>query len=258
MGANGVASLPYCSTSISLSATAHISYPPYLTGVRQMISRFLRSLGVVQSPSDSGNGGASVDVKHDKLQRRFTAVYQKNMWMDDESRSGPGSRRDSGSVLHTLETLDRIVFEHGIQSINDIPCGDFNWIDQFLRKHPEISYHGFDIVRDAIEANRLKAPHYKFDVLNIVCEVAPYADLILCKDLLNHLTHTHVFNALENFKRSGARLLLASNNFSYENEELATNGAAASRHLDILAEPFSVQEPIWHSGYLGLWDLTKM
>jgi hypothetical protein len=76
-----------------------------------------------------------VDISNDSpinLQRRFSKVYEQNLWGDSESRSGPGSRRDSGQAVHAISVLNRLCSEHGISSISDIPCGDFNWFHDFL------------------------------------------------------------------------------------------------------------------------------
>lgn len=192
------------------------------------------------------------------LRRRFSIVYRKNLWNDDESRSGPGSRRDSGSVSATLDALEHIAREYKIGTLNDIPCGDFNWIDQFLARHESISYHGFDVVPELIEDNRNRASKYRFDHLDITYQVPPRADLILCKDLLNHLRFSDVERALHNFYRSGSRLILASNNFGYKNKELGIFLPHGSRHLDITSKPFSVPAPIWQTHYLGLWYVEDL
>ncbi len=190
------------------------------------------------------------------LQGRFARFYRMNYWRDPESRSGPGSRRDSGSVQATIEALRMAVRMHDVRSIADIPCGDFNWMPLFLEAWPELRYQGFDIVPQLIADNRARYPERRFEVLDITRSVPPRADLILCKDLLNHLCHADVRAALSNMRRSNARLLLASNNFGHANTDMARLGLRGSRHLDITQPPFDVPAPIWHTHYLGLWRLT--
>lgn len=192
------------------------------------------------------------------LAQRFSDVYQQNMWEDDESRSGPGSRLDSGSVATSIETLDVVITENRVSSLNDIPCGDFNWIWKVLEKHPKVSYRGFDIVPELIEQNRTKAPDVSFQLLDITKEAPPYADLVFCKDLLNHLIFEDVNRVICNISRSGSSLLLVSNNFGWKNVELKTNIGGSSRHLDITQPPFDMPRPIWKSHYLGLWDLNEV
>jgi hypothetical protein len=189
------------------------------------------------------------------LQERFTRFYRTNAWSDPETRSGPGSRRDSGQVRDAIEALRGAVEAHGVRSIADIPCGDFNWMPIFLDAAPDVEYRGFDIVPQLIAENRARYPGRRFDALDVTREVPPRADLIFCKDLLNHLCHEDVAAALENMRRSGARLLLASNNFGHPNVDLPRLGPRGSRHLDIMGPPFAAPNPIWRTHYLGLWRL---
>lgn len=187
------------------------------------------------------------------LRDRFTRFYRTNYWCDPESRSGPGSRRDSGSVQAVLDALRMAVAMHGVRSVADIPCGDFNWMPLFLAECPGLDYQGFDIVPEIVADNTARHPARRFACLDITREVPPAADLILCKDLLNHLCHADVAAALANMRRSGARLLLASNNFGHANVELPRLGARGSRHLDIMSPPFGAPPPLWRTHYLGLW-----
>lgn len=188
----------------------------------------------------------------------FTYVYEANVWADTESRSGIGSRRDSPCVESALEVLEMVYQDHGIRTISDIPCGDFNWMPQFLAKYPDIDYHGYDIVSPLIKRNRATHPEFKFDVFNIAESIPPKTDLILCKDLLNHLCFEDVNRALSNMKASGSTWLIASNNFEHHNVELDTHFAGASRHLDICLAPLNYPAPVWRTHYLGLWRLADL
>lgn len=189
---------------------------------------------------------------------RFARYYETNYWRDPESRSGPGSRRDSGQVQDALAALTMMVCEHDVRSMADIPCGDFNWMPLFLEAWPSVDYQGFDIVPAAIADNRARHPGRRFEVLDITREVPPRVDLIFCKDLLNHLCHDDVRAALGNMRRSGSRFLIASNNFGVANVELPPLGRTNSRHLDITAPPFDAPPPIWNTHYLGLWRLADL
>jgi hypothetical protein len=192
------------------------------------------------------------------LQGRFKAVYQQNMWRDGESRSGPGSRRDSDCVLAALQALNMAYDQHGVRSISDIPCGDFNWIGAFLNARPDITYCGYDIVPELIAANNAAYAGKPFTLLNIAKDIPPKADLIFCKDLLNHLNYNDIRSALANMKASGSTWLLASNNFDQRNEELPSNFGGSSRLLDICAEPLNYAAPVWNTHYLGLWRLADL
>jgi hypothetical protein len=206
-----------------------------------------------------------VDVSNDSpinLQRRFSKVYKQNLWGDSESRSGPGSRRDSGQAVHAISVLNRLCSEHGISSISDIPCGDFNWFHDFLYPNPGISYTGYDIVPDLITRNR-RIFRYNFDLLDVSSQIPPPADLIFCKDLFNHLIYRSIANSLLNMIASKSKFLLVSNNFNYiENVDLIDNVNTqtehGSRHFDLTLAPFYFPTPIWNDHYLGFWLLADL
>jgi len=149
--------------------------------------------------------------------------------------------------------------EFNIGTISDIPCGDFNWIEQFLDSRPELQYAGYDIVEQIVKKNRDRFRNRSFAVLNIVDETPSQTDLIFCKDLLNHLNYADVCKAISRMKASGSIFLLASNNFGLENEELPRGwNGGESRLLDIVAEPLNFAPPIWNTHYLGLWRLADL
>lgn len=196
------------------------------------------------------------------LERRFTKVYENNLWGDPESRSGPGSRRDSGQAVHSINVLNRLCSEYRISSISDIPCGDFNWFHDFLYPNPSILYTGYDIVPNLIKRNR-RIFRYNFELLDIASQVPGPADLIFCKDLFNHLIYRSIANSLLNMIASQSKFLLASNNFNYiENVDLTDNIGTqtehGSRHFDLMLAPFNFPQPIWNDHYLGLWVLADI
>lgn len=189
---------------------------------------------------------------------RFTRVFETRRWATGESVSGPGSDHGSGSVEHTARLLHRFIPELGIGSIADIPCGDFHWMGDVLSAHPEIRYAGYDIVEPLIARNWRSHPGRAFAVLDIVTEVPPPADLILCKDLVNHLYEADVRAALRNMVASGSTWLLITSNTGYENLELEMLAPGASRELDLVAPPYDLPPPVYGDHYLSLWRMEDV
>jgi len=57
---------------------------------------------------------------------KFTAIYKRNLWNNEESPSGGGSTvRRTIKIRHLLPGLLRL---YNIKSICDAGCGDFNWM----------------------------------------------------------------------------------------------------------------------------------
>lgn len=192
------------------------------------------------------------------LGTRFTEVYEKRLWLSEESVSGSGSERESGAVRHSLDLLNRFTDELQIRSMADIPCGDFNWMPLFLDRHPEVDYVGYDVVPALIAENRARFPGRRFEVLDITLKAPAQADLIFCKDMFNHLTTNDIWSALENMVASKPKYLMLTTNKGFENVELEPTEAHASRYLDLQAAPFSLPEPQYGDHYLMIWSCEQV
>lgn len=185
--------------------------------------------------------------------RRFSEVYDHGLWGSTESASGVGSERGSGQVEHSIKILDHFTHELRLRSIADIPCGDFNWMPQFLEWHPGLRYVGYDVVPHLISTNRERHPGVQFRWLDITQGRPAKADLIFCKDLLNHLSEADVWRALENMVASGAKYLLLTTNRGFDNVDLSPDQPHASRHLNLETEPYSLAGAIHGDHYLLLF-----
>ena len=196
----------------------------------------------------------------------FARIYAQNEWgQDGESRSGPGSTRSRGeSIRQPLIDLFR---EYGIASLLDAPCGDFNWIP-LVTEHLR-TYVGVDIVRDMIERNAalFADEKHRFLCRDITRDELPEADAILCRDALVHLSYEDIRATIANFKRSGARYLLATS-FAHTrpNVDCRTGGF---RPVNLQIAPFGFPDPVAripdtpHSApdagkFLCLWELEGL
>ena len=189
---------------------------------------------------------------------RFTAVFETKRWAVGDSVSGPGSDRGSGQVEHSLRVLNAVCDDFDIRSIADIPCGDCNWIGDLLEARPGIDYVGYDIVENLLAGNREKFPGRRFELLDIVVEAPPAADLIFCKDLVNHLFEADVWKALANMAASGSRWLLITSNAGYENVDLELRTPGSSRELDLATAPYALPDPVTSDHYLALWRMEDV
>ena len=82
-------------------------------------------------------------------ERIFTHYYQINRWGDDESVSGAGSNLQQTAEVRRV--LPGLLAELGVQSLLDVPCGDFNW----LKLVPlDVDYIGGDIVAELVARNQ--------------------------------------------------------------------------------------------------------
>ena len=145
-----------------------------------------------------------------------------------------------GSLMETTSEvrawLPKIIAEHGIRSIADVPCGDAFWM-----QHVPLNgcgYVGYDLLQDVL-ALAPKGREYR--ALNAIEAVPERADLIVCRDFLVHLTYAHALRVLANFRASGARWLAVNTFPRVVNAELAQSHPGWGwRPLNIEAAPFSL------------------
>lgn len=200
------------------------------------------------------------------LQEHFSRIYQENIFGGEESRSGEGSSLTQTEKLR--QDLPGLFRELGIKNLLDAPCGDFHWMRHV--NLGQISYLGIDIVSELIEANRaaygdaLRA----FDHLNLINDVLPAVNLILCRDCLVHLSNADVKKALTNFKNSGSSYLLTTT-FANQTENKDLRGCW--RPLNLEKPPFNLPKPLrlinegctecngaYADKCLGLWRLEDI
>ena len=195
------------------------------------------------------------------IEQVFSDIYRNNSWADPESVSGRGSTLARTTVIRS--ELPALLAELGARSLLDAPCGDFNWM-----RHVDlgrIDYTGADVVPELIAQNRSRygSAGRHFVVLDITKDEVPRADLILCRDCFIHLSFKHTRAAVDNFKRSGSTLLLATTHANArENTDIESGGG---HFVNLRLPPFNFPEPLRLitedpelGKCLGLWRLKDL
>ena len=171
---------------------------------------------------------------------KFTNVYQKNLFKGNESRSGEGSNMLQTSIIR--REIPLLLKEFKIKSLIDAPCGDFFWMREV--ELPVERYIGVDIVKEIAENNHKNYGNKQiiFMKLNIIKNVIPMADMILCRDCLVHLSFKQGIKVIKNFKKSGSKYLLITTFVNrLSNNEL---GKGLWRTINIEKPPFNFPNPI--------------
>ena len=173
------------------------------------------------------------------MRRTFTEIWSNNTYGNTETRSGPGSTLKATKSLSTW--LRKMLPSLGVNIMVDAGCGDAAWISQLV-KILDI-YIGIDIVDEQIDTNlrvHLGNPKMFFRAGDIVSDLLPKCDLILCRDTLTHLSDAVVGNALDNFRRSGATFLMATHFPQIAPRDIETG---KWRPLNLENAPFSLGKP---------------
>jgi hypothetical protein len=191
----------------------------------------------------------------------FTKIYENRLWQGSESVSGNGS--GDAATENVRSMLPGLVSNVNAQSLLDAPCGDFNWMKDIHL--PIERYYGVDIVDDLIAENQRRFGNQSrsFIKLDLIRDRLPETEFILCRHLFIHLPFRDCFRTLSNFRRSGARHLLITNQVNVaENTEILFTGSF--RPLNLLLPPFNFPEPIMtipddhQDTNLSLFDLTVL
>jgi len=195
-----------------------------------------------------------------EVEQVFTNVYDNNWWWTGETHSGCGSNLYQTQLIR--QEIPRIIKKYDIQSILDIPCGDFHWMQYVALGIP---YIGADIVKELVIANQEKYQNElrEFIHLDVISDTLPQVDLILCRDCLVHLSNEKIWQALRNIKKSGSKYLLATTyNQITVNHDIPTG---SWRKLNLMIAPFNFSKPlfVYNEGYEGdkclvMWKIEDL
>ena len=131
---------------------------------------------------------------------KFAQIYKNNLWNNEESWSGGGS-----TVSRTTEIkaqLPELFRRKEIVTFCDAGCGDFNWMR--CVDLSGVQYLGVEIVRELVEVNRRKYGSDKIAFMegDVCQDILPTSDLILCREVLFHLSFQEILQAVKNFKKN--------------------------------------------------------
>jgi hypothetical protein len=180
--------------------------------------------------------GTEADVGD--MQETFQHIYAANAW---QYGSGYGSLPQN-TVGYRL-FLQKFVRERHVRSVLDVGCGD--WQFSRLMDWNGIDYLGVDIVPSVIEQDTDK---YATDGIRFqqgsATEELPTADLLVIREVLQHLPYGAIFAFLQKNALSGRyRFVLMSNEMNHPGElntDAKAGGQVPARGLDLSAPPFNV------------------
>jgi len=162
------------------------------------------------------------------LHSTFETIYRRSVW-----GGGSGAGSDLRNTVVYLAYIQHLLDRFAVRSVVDLGCGDWRF-----SRHLDLggrSYLGVDIVASVIEANAAAYgnDNTRFLTADVTAFDIPNCDLLLCKDVLQHLSNANVQVIL---KRShAARHAVFTNDYHPLNED-CLNGD--TRPLDITREPF--------------------
>jgi 2-polyprenyl-3-methyl-5-hydroxy-6-metoxy-1,4-benzoquinol methylase len=171
----------------------------------------------------------------------FSRIYEKGIWGKDQNGNGTsGSGLTVESAMEYIVFLNKFIRTNNIKTIVDIGCGDWGvmkYIDL-----TEVDYLGLDVVPFVIQNNKTKysSSHVNFALADCIHDLLPKADLLLCKDVLNHIPNKEVFKIIKQFENYRHILVTSdveATSLTSHNKDINMGGW---RSIDLSAPPFSL------------------
>jgi SAM-dependent methyltransferase len=170
----------------------------------------------------------------DDLRIAFEEIYREDRWSNG---SGPGSM--PSSTIEYRAFIERFIKENEVRSVTDLGCGD--WQFSRLIDWSDVDYVGFDVVGHLIERNRREygRKNIRFQQFEDVSDL-PGGDLLLSKEVLQHLPNEIVLNYLEEIRRKYKFALLTN---AIEPSDIANRDIVAGdwRPLRLDQPPFNIR-----------------
>ncbi|NGX59354.1 MAG: Trans-aconitate 2-methyltransferase [Chlamydiae bacterium] len=132
----------------------------------------------------------------------FTQIYETQSWGANEDSmgfSGPGSTVRSAAPY--MKFLQDFIKKYNIRTIVDVGCGDWTF-SQYIDWNGA-KYTGFEIVKNIIEKNNEQFANANINFVHGDATKLdlPKADLLICKDVLQHLPNADIQDFLKKISK---------------------------------------------------------
>lgn len=173
-------------------------------------------------------------AKEDYIEKVFTSIYQAKAWA--ENPSGEGSTPENTRLYRFF--LQNFLKDHSIKNVVDLGSGD--WGFSCLIDWTGIQYTGYDICKEMIERNQAQfgSKTINFIYGNGLRENLPKADLLICKDVLQHLPLDEIMILLPQLPKFKYALLINDVDPITLTTENIDVPAGSYRFIDLTKPPF--------------------
>ncbi len=154
--------------------------------------------------------------KFTSLSDTFNTIYKNKVWSTQGDGSGTGSEPQNNEEFRKI--LTKLVKDNNAKVFVDAPCGACKWtkvwLEELKAEGIKITYLGFDIADDAIKLARenlapLMDYHtIKIEHADISSSKLPQADILMCRDTLQHLSHDTIQKAIKNLNDTQSKLYI--------------------------------------------------
>jgi hypothetical protein len=153
--------------------------------------------------------------------------------------------------------LERYIVLNDIKSIVDIGYGDWQF-SRFIN-FGDIRYYGFDVVESVVDRNRTiySSRTINFDIMPVDLSKVPQADLLIMKDVLQHLPDTEILRYKNNLFSRYPRCLLTNSYHKVQTPRNVDISYGSFRSLDLNAPPYEFGGEYVLEFSTPLWEQTR-
>ncbi|OZB40145.1 MAG: hypothetical protein B7X48_06140 [Acidiphilium sp. 34-60-192] len=190
-------------------------------------------------------------TKIENVRNVFEQIYEKNLW---GFGSGVGSLAENN--IGYIKFLSDFLIDNEIDSVLDFGCGDWQF-SQFINWN-NVSYCGVDVVEKIISENtkNFGKKNIHFEKFISFDQIKP-VDLIICKEVFQHLSNDNIIYYLSQFKIKSKYIIIINDTYPLANiNSDISDGSWRSVRIDL--PPFNEKSAIIYS-WLVKYDvhLTK-
>jgi hypothetical protein len=189
-----------------------------------------------------------------EIESVFKDIYKNRKWgtnFANMGSSGPGS--DVSQAKEYFDLLQEFIDVNDIKSIQDIGCGDFQFMRNLVLKS-ETSYLGVDCVKSLVKFNNKQfgKENIKFKYKELSKHSFDYSELYILKDTLQHLTNEILYNFLDYITKAKlAKYILITNCCNQQVEDQDVPSIGQTRPLNAKMFPLKKYNPVILKEYNG-------
>lgn len=178
-----------------------------------------------------------------EIKEIFTNIYETNYW---KNGSGPGSL--PSITLTYRKLVEEFIIKNNIKSVLDYGCGDYQFSKLIPWADLDVNYLGVDVVKHIIDQNQEKYSNETINFQTLDSFEWKTFDLILCKDVLQHLPNKEIHKLL-NKMTSRATYIMITNDLDILNPNKKRKKRSKNtdisigdgRLLDLELPPFEIK-----------------
>jgi hypothetical protein len=147
-----------------------------------------------------------------EAQAAFADIYDKDLWglaTGEWAAPRPGEETEADRMARLVGLIQQLIALNDIKSVVEFGCGFWSYAKQI--DFTGVNYDGFDVVEGIVSHNNATYGRENIHFHRVADGVRlPPADLLISKDVLQHLPTAHVQYYFDLFKRNFKYMLIGN------------------------------------------------